>query len=65
MDDIISRLSEIEDSSQSYIDDAILKKKEIAAEMNAKKELWKQDEVSNCRITGIYECCKRKEDTGT
>ena len=42
MDDIISRLSEIEDSSQSYIDDAILKK-----------------------ITGIYECCKRKEDTGT
>ena len=30
MDDIISRLSEIEDSSQSYIDDANLKKKEIA-----------------------------------
>ena len=43
MDDIISRLSEIEDSSQSYIDDANLKKKEIAAEMNVTKELWKQD----------------------
>lgn len=27
MDDIISRLSEIEDSSQSYIDDATLRKK--------------------------------------
>ena len=37
MDDIISRLSEIEDSSQSYIDDAILKKKEIAAEMKDRK----------------------------
>ena len=43
MDDIISRLSEIEDSSQSYIDDATLRKKEIAAEINARKELWKQD----------------------
>ncbi len=43
MDDIISRLSEIEDSSQSYIDDAVQKKKEIAAEINARKELWKQD----------------------
>lgn len=43
MDDIISRLSEIEDSSQGYIDDATLRKKEIAAEINARKELWKQD----------------------
>jgi len=43
MDDIISRLSEIEDSSQSYVDDAVQKKKEIAAEINARKELWKQD----------------------
>ena len=43
MDDIISRLSEIEDSSQSHVDDAIHKKKEIAAEINAEKELWKQD----------------------
>ena len=43
MDDIISRLSEIEDSSQAYVDDAVQKKKEIAAEINARKELWKQD----------------------
>ena len=43
MDDIISRISEIEDSSQSYIDDTTLRKKDIAAEINARKELWKQD----------------------
>jgi hypothetical protein len=43
MDDIISKLSAIEDMSQSYIDDAILKKKDIAAEMEAKKKLWKDD----------------------
>ena len=57
MDDIISRLSEIEDSSQSYIDDAILKKKEIAAEMNAKKELWKQDldAKTKSRIAALQE----------
>ena len=51
MDDIISRLSEIEDSSQSYIDDAILKKK------NAKKELWKQDldAKTKSRIAALQE----------
>ena len=36
MDDIINKLSAIEDMSQSYIDDAILKKKDIAAEMGDK-----------------------------
>ena len=48
MDDIISRLSEIEDSSQSYIDDAIL---------NAKKELWKQDldAKTKSRIAALQE----------
>ena len=43
MDDIISKLSAIEDMSQSYIDDAILKKKDIASEIEAKKKLWKDD----------------------
>lgn len=57
MDDIISRLSEIEDSSQSYIDDANLKKKEIAAEMNVTKELWKQDldAKTKSRIAALQE----------
>ncbi len=57
MDDIISRLSEIEDSSQSYIDDATLRKKEIAAEISARKELWKQDldAKTKARITELQE----------
>ena len=57
MDDIINRLSEIEDSSQGCIDDAVLKKKEIAAEMNAKKELWKKDldAKTQARIAGLRE----------
>ena len=55
MYDIISRLSEIEDSSQSYIDDATLRKKEIAAEISARKELWKQDldAKTKARITEL------------
>ena len=36
MDDIISRLSEIEDSSQSYVDDTVQKKKEIDAKTKAR-----------------------------
>ena len=56
MDDIISRLSEIEDSSQSHVDDAIQKKKEIAAEINAGKSfgskilmLRQRPELPSCR----------------
>ena len=57
MDDIISRLSEIEDSSKNHVEDAILKKKEIAAEINAKRELWKQDldAKTRARISELQE----------
>lgn len=57
MDDIINRLSAIEDSSQDYIDKAILKKKYIAAEMEAKKQLWKNelDIKTKSRIAALQE----------
>lgn len=57
MDDIISKLSAIEDMSQSYIDEAILKKKDIAAEMEAKKKLWKDDleAKTRSRIAALQE----------